>query len=44
MCFSDESYGVFVTCSQEKRDKGNHLVEGLYNCVFIGGKNLLDIK
>ena len=44
MCFSDEAYGVFVTCLQDKWEKRKHLVEGFYNHVVIGVHNLLDIK
>ena len=44
VCFSDEAYGVYVTFSQEKWYKVNHLVEGFYNNVVIGGKYIFERK
>ena len=35
---------MYVTCSQKIWDKGNHLIEGLYNHAVIDGKKLLDRK
>ncbi len=42
ICFSVEGEGLYVTCSQEKWDKGKALVDGLYQDVVVKGAKELD--
>ncbi len=42
MCFSEKGEGLYVTCSQEKWDKGKRLVEELYKLVVEEKKKTLD--
>ncbi len=42
LCFSMENEGLYVSCSQEKWDKGKNIIEELYSDVVLKGKRYLD--
>ena len=44
MCFAILGWGLYVTCSQEKWDKGKNIVEILYDQVVINHATWLDRK
>ena len=41
MCFTITGEGLYVTCSQEKWDKGKTIVEDLHQAVVVNDENLL---
>ena len=41
MCFSITGKGLYVTCSQDKWDKGKAIVEDLRQAVVVNDENLL---